>query len=108
MMAQAMERTTVSATVARPMAMGSRPATDVAATPDPRRMVIRFIVYEGRQYKVGSVKFTGNKLFSTEEIAAGRGPLVFWIIQMVHCQQKRHARTCFRASTHQRGALRAR
>jgi outer membrane protein insertion porin family len=39
--------------------------------PNPRTMVIRFIVYEGRQYKVGSVKFTGNKLFSAEEIAAG-------------------------------------
>jgi outer membrane protein insertion porin family len=33
--------------------------------------VIRFIVYEGRQYKVGSVKFKGNKLFSNAEIAEG-------------------------------------
>jgi outer membrane protein insertion porin family len=39
--------------------------------PTPRTMIIRFIVSEGTQYKVGSVKFTGNKLFSTPEIAAG-------------------------------------
>jgi len=39
--------------------------------PDPRTMVIRFIVYEGRQYKVGSVKFTGNKLFSLAELTNG-------------------------------------
>ena len=39
--------------------------------PTPRTLVIRFIVYEGRQYKVGSVKFTGNKIFSNAEIAAG-------------------------------------
>jgi outer membrane protein insertion porin family len=37
--------------------------------PTPRTLVIRFVVYEGRQYKVGSVKFTGNKLFSNAEIA---------------------------------------
>jgi outer membrane protein insertion porin family len=39
--------------------------------PTPRTMVIQFTIYEGTQYKVGSVKFTGNKLFSTAEIAAG-------------------------------------
>jgi outer membrane protein insertion porin family len=39
--------------------------------PTPRSMVIRFIVYEGTQYKVGSVKITGNKLFTTDEIARG-------------------------------------
>jgi outer membrane protein insertion porin family len=39
--------------------------------PTPRTMIIRFIVYEGTQYKVGSVKFTGNKLFTVEEIAKG-------------------------------------
>jgi len=39
--------------------------------PSPRTMVIRFIVYEGRRYKVGAVKFTGNKLFTTAQIAAG-------------------------------------
>jgi outer membrane protein insertion porin family len=37
--------------------------------PNPRTLVIRIILYEGRQYKVGSVKFTGNKLFSNAEIA---------------------------------------
>jgi outer membrane protein insertion porin family len=34
-------------------------------------MVIRFYVYEGRQYKVGSVAFTGNKLFNAEDIHHG-------------------------------------
>ena len=34
-------------------------------------MVIRFYLYEGRQYKVGSVTFTGNKLFNAEEIHRG-------------------------------------
>ena len=39
--------------------------------PTPRTMIIRFIISEGTQYKVGAVKFTGNKLFSTPDIAAG-------------------------------------
>jgi outer membrane protein insertion porin family len=39
--------------------------------PTPKTMVVKFIVYEGTQYKVGSIKFTGNKLFSTPEIIAG-------------------------------------
>ena len=39
--------------------------------PTPKTMVIRFVIYEGRQYKVGSVKFTGNKLFGVAEIAGG-------------------------------------
>ncbi|HXS69577.1 MAG TPA: outer membrane protein assembly factor BamA [Candidatus Polarisedimenticolia bacterium] len=39
--------------------------------PTPNTLVIRFILYEGRQYKVGSVKFIGNKLFSTGDIAEG-------------------------------------
>jgi len=39
--------------------------------PTTNDMVIRFFVYEGRQYKVGSVKFTGNKLFSNVEIKKG-------------------------------------
>ena len=39
--------------------------------PTPRTMIIRFILYEGTQYKVGSVKFTGNKLFSVADIAQG-------------------------------------
>ena len=39
--------------------------------PTTNTMVIRFYVYEGRQYKVGSVTFTGNKLFNAEEIHRG-------------------------------------
>lgn len=39
--------------------------------PTPREMIIRFIVYEGTQYRVGSITFTGNKLFSTNDIAHG-------------------------------------
>ncbi len=34
-------------------------------------MLIRFYIYEGRQYKVGSITFTGNKLFSVEDIHRG-------------------------------------
>jgi outer membrane protein insertion porin family len=34
-------------------------------------MVIRFYIYEGRQYKVGSVVFTGNQLFNAEDIRRG-------------------------------------
>lgn len=32
------------------------------------RMVIKFTIREGLQYRVGQVNFTGNELFSTEEI----------------------------------------
>jgi outer membrane protein insertion porin family len=39
--------------------------------PVTNKMVIRFYLYEGRQYKVGSVTFTGNKLFNAEEIHRG-------------------------------------
>lgn len=39
--------------------------------PTPRTLVIRVILYEGRQYKVGAVKITGNKLFSSADIAEG-------------------------------------
>jgi outer membrane protein insertion porin family len=39
--------------------------------PEPNTMVIQFYVYEGRQYKVGSVKFTGNKIFNDAQIKAG-------------------------------------
>jgi outer membrane protein insertion porin family len=39
--------------------------------PATNTMVIRFYIYEGRQYKVGSVTFTGNKLFNAEEIHRG-------------------------------------
>jgi outer membrane protein insertion porin family len=39
--------------------------------PTPRTMIVRFIVYEGTQYRVGSIKFTGNKTFSAAEITNG-------------------------------------
>ncbi len=39
--------------------------------PTPRKMEIRFVIYEGVQYKVGSVKIAGNKLFTPAEIADG-------------------------------------
>ena len=39
--------------------------------PTPNTMDIRFFVFEGRQYKVGSVKFSGNKIFNDEEIHRG-------------------------------------
>ncbi len=37
----------------------------------PTRMAIRFIVYEGRRYKVGSVEFKGNTKFTAEQIRQG-------------------------------------
>ena len=37
----------------------------------PTRMTIRFIVYEGRRYKVGSVEFKGNSKFTVEQIRQG-------------------------------------
>jgi outer membrane protein insertion porin family len=39
--------------------------------PTTNTIVIRFYLYEGRQYKVGAVTFTGNKLFNAEEIHHG-------------------------------------
>ncbi|HTL57813.1 MAG TPA: outer membrane protein assembly factor BamA [Candidatus Limnocylindrales bacterium] len=39
--------------------------------PSPREMVIRFTIYEGTQYKVGAIKFSGNKLFTTADITNG-------------------------------------
>lgn len=39
--------------------------------PDPEHMIIRFLISEGQQYKVGSVQFKGNERFSTEEIMKG-------------------------------------
>lgn len=39
--------------------------------PTPKTMEIRFLISEGRQYKVGSVTFTGNTLFSTQDITNG-------------------------------------
>jgi len=37
----------------------------------PTRMIIRFVIHEGRQYKVGKVEFKGNKIFSAEQIRRG-------------------------------------
>ena len=39
--------------------------------PTPKTMIIRFVIYEGTQYHVGSIKFTGNKLFTTADITNG-------------------------------------
>ena len=39
--------------------------------PSPNTMVLQFYVYEGKQYKVGSVKFAGNKIFDDAAIRAG-------------------------------------
>jgi outer membrane protein insertion porin family len=39
--------------------------------PTTNSLVIRFYLYEGRPYKVGTVTFSGNKLFTTEEIQRG-------------------------------------
>jgi len=39
--------------------------------PTPQTMIIRIMIFEGGQYKVGSVKFTGNKIYSAADIAAG-------------------------------------
>jgi outer membrane protein insertion porin family len=37
----------------------------------PTRMIIRFLVSEGRQYKVGSLDIKGNTLFSTNDFLKG-------------------------------------
>ncbi len=39
--------------------------------PTPKTMVVKYYVFEGHQYKVGSVKITGSKLFSDPEIVKG-------------------------------------
>ena len=39
--------------------------------PTPRTMKIEFVISEGNVYKVGSVGFKGNKLFTTEQIIQG-------------------------------------
>lgn len=35
---------------------------------DPRWMIIRFVVYEGARYRVGTVEFQGNTIFTSDEI----------------------------------------
>jgi outer membrane protein insertion porin family len=39
--------------------------------PTPKTMVVKYYVFEGHQYKVGSVKITGSKMFSDPEIVKG-------------------------------------
>jgi outer membrane protein insertion porin family len=39
--------------------------------PTPNTLIIRYYVYEGRQYKVGAITLTGNKIFSNAEIHSG-------------------------------------
>jgi outer membrane protein insertion porin family len=39
--------------------------------PTTNTLVIRYYIYEGRQYKVGSIKITGNKIFSDVQIRDG-------------------------------------
>jgi outer membrane protein insertion porin family len=41
------------------------------ANPTTNRLAITFYIYEGKQYKVGAIKFTGNKIFSDAQIIAG-------------------------------------
>jgi len=41
------------------------------AYPRSHIMVIQFVVFEGKQYKVGSVKFGGNKIFNNQQIYQG-------------------------------------
>lgn len=36
----------------------------------PREIVVRLVIYEGRPYKVGAVRFSGNTLFPTNELHA--------------------------------------
>ncbi len=39
--------------------------------PTTNSLIIKYYIYEGHQYKVGSVKFSGQKVFSDEEIVKG-------------------------------------
>src|SRR5258707_909340 len=39
--------------------------------PTPTTMVIKMIIYEGTQYKVGSIKFTGTNIFNTRDLTNG-------------------------------------
>jgi outer membrane protein insertion porin family len=40
-------------------------------SPSPNRMVIRIVVSQGRQYKVGTLTIEGNKIFSTNDFIKG-------------------------------------
>ena len=39
--------------------------------PTTNTLVIKYYLYEGRQYKVGSIKLTGNKIFTAAQIRLG-------------------------------------
>ena len=52
--------------------------------PTTNSMNVKFYVYEGQQYKLGSVKITGNKIFSDAEILKG--------LQFVHDYQHSKAK----------------
>jgi outer membrane protein insertion porin family len=39
--------------------------------PTTNWLVIKYYLYEGRQYRVGSMKLTGNKIFTSDQIRAG-------------------------------------
>ena len=39
--------------------------------PEPQRLAVKFFLAEGRQYHVGDVKYTGNKIFTDAEIVNG-------------------------------------
>jgi outer membrane protein insertion porin family len=39
--------------------------------PTKNTLVIRYYIYEGRQYKVGAITLTGNKIFNNAEIRSG-------------------------------------
>ncbi len=39
--------------------------------PSPRTLVVRFVLFEGVQYRVGSIAFSGNKIFDTAQITNG-------------------------------------
>ncbi len=53
--------------------------------PTPRTMDIRFLVYEGTQYHVGSITFAGNKLFTTPNLTNG--------LRMVHAIKGERGKT---------------
>jgi outer membrane protein assembly factor BamA len=74
--------------------------------PTTNTMVVKYYLYEGRQYKVGSVKFTGNKMFTDAEIIQGvQVPSTISKLQ----RQARPQRTadgcgrCFHAGWHDQG-----
>ena len=39
--------------------------------PTTNTMIVKYYIYEGRQYKVGSIKFSGEKIYTDKEIIQG-------------------------------------